>query len=187
MHRLTSRLAIALLTFTVGVTAVSIWLLQRNRKPSHEESVSLTNNHPSQGNEISHEAGNLKAILSDFIFVGSDTYVPHSIPSHGMDAKPMPTRFDVGQQYVFHSHNSDNDYHFEELQKRIRSQGFEILDAQKSAYRNVGGLLFSIRFRQANHRFIIFNEPDRQILGNVEMHKNWSVDDYVLAIEGNDN
>jgi hypothetical protein len=119
--------------------------------------------------------------------VGSDAYVPDLIPSHGMDAKPLPIRFDVGRQYVFHSHYSDNDYHFDELQKRIRSQGYKILTAEKLVYRNVGGLLFSIRFRNANHQFIIFNKPDQQILRSVEWHKSWSVDDYVLVIEANEN
>lgn len=185
MHRLTSRLAVALLTFIVGVTAASIWLLHWSRKPNQEQSVSLTNNNLSQVDNVAHEADNLKVILFDFTFVGNDVYVPHSIPSHGIEAKPMPTKFDVGQQYVFHSHYSDNDYHFEELQKRIRSQGFEVLAIERLAMRNVGGLLFRIRFRNANHQFIIFNEPDRQILENAEWYRNWSVDDYVLAVEVN--
>jgi len=185
MHRLTSRLAVAILTFIVGITAASIWLLHRNRESNQESSASLTYNSPSEVDDFTHEADNLKGILSDFIFVGNDVYVPHSIPSHGMEAKPLPTNFDVGQQYIFHSHYSDNAYHFEELQNRIQSIGFDILSAEVILLRNVGGAMFRITFRNANHRFIIFNEPDRQILGNVEWYKSWSVDDYILVIEGN--
>ena len=185
MRHLTSRLAVALLTFIVGVTAASVWLLRRNRDLNQEPYTSLTSNNPSKVDDFTHEADSLKGILSDFIFIGNDVYVSHSIPSHGMEAKPLPTKFDVGQQYIFHSHYSDNDYHFEELQKRIRSQGFDILSAEVILLRNVGGAMFRIRFSNANHRFIIFNEPDRQILGNVEWYKSWSVDDYILVIEGN--
>jgi hypothetical protein len=185
MRSLTSRLAVALLTFIMGVTAASIWLFRRHRELNQEPSTSLTSSNSSKVADFTHEADSLKGILSDFIFVGNDVYVPHSIASHDMEAKPLPTKFDVGRQYIFHSHYSDNDYHFEELQNRIRSKGFDILSAEVILLRNVGGAMFRIKFRNANHRFIIFNEPDRQILGNVEWYKSWSVDDYILVIEGN--
>jgi len=107
MH-LTYRLGVALLTFILGVTAASFWLWHRHREPNREQLRSAMSSHPSQVDGFPREADNLKGIMSDFIFVGSAVYVPQSIPSHAMEAKPMPTNFDVGQQYIFHSHYSDN-------------------------------------------------------------------------------
>jgi hypothetical protein len=187
MRRLTFRLAVALFTFIVGITAASIWLLHWNQKPSSKGEFPLSSNSSSQVDEVAREANSLNAILSGFIFVGSDAYVSNSIPSHSMEVKPTPTIFDMGQQYVFHSRYSDNDYCFDELQNRIRAQGFNILSAEKFGWRNVGGLWFSIKFSNEHHQFNIFNKPDRQILANTEQYKTMSVDDYVLAVEGKNN
>lgn len=140
--------------------------------------------HPSVANDLKLDSDHLISVLSDFPFVANGDYIPSSIPAHTMNTIPLPATFDVGQQYVFHSHSEDNDRHFQQLQDALESRGFELVAADKLAYRYVGGLLFRIKFRSATKQFVLFNQLDRQILRNAELIKTWSIDDYVLTVEG---
>jgi hypothetical protein len=133
---------------------------------------------------VLRDTESLKSVFPDFVFVANAKYVAQSIPSHGMEPLPVPTAFEMGQQYVLHSRSLDNYRLFQELQNRIRSQGFKINAADKIGWRYVGGLLFRIRFEKDDHHFIILNEPDPQILRSMAKYKGWSADDYVLVIEG---
>jgi hypothetical protein len=186
MGRHILRLAVALLAFVLGVTAASVWLGRRCRTNDKASSSSASHSLSNRSVEDDREAERLKRLLSDFFLVGSGAYDP-SIPSHGMEAEVLPTKFDDGKQYVFHSLYSDNNYHYEQLQRRVRAEGFEIIAADGSMYRYIGGMLFQIRFRDATHEFTLFNEPDRRILGNMERYKGWSIDDYVLVVERSSN
>jgi hypothetical protein len=184
MHRFTFRIAVALLTFILGATAASICLWRWNRGPDGQRPAPLSSNGRSQDDDVTREANGLKEVLSDFSFIEEGAYAPDSIPSHGMEPKPLPTTFENGRQYIFHRRY--NDSLFTELQGRIRSQGFEILATDRIASRYVGGLLFRIKFRNAERQFTILNEPDLYILANSGKYRNLSVDDYVLVIGSTD-
>ena len=125
----------------------------------------------------------LRSILSDFAFIVNCPSESRELPEHGMESKPIPANFELGQKYIFHHRSTDNDELLQILQERLRANKINILSADKLAWRNVGGLLFRITFQSGSAKGYIENEPDRQILGNSNLSSQWSVDDYILRLE----
>jgi hypothetical protein len=122
-------------------------------------------------------------VLSDFVFVGSGTYDPKSVPAHGMKGLPLPLRFEAGYQYVFHLPRSDQDADiYKILLSRLQSKGIKITSSG-TVDQYIGGPGFRITFQGNGFKGAIFNTPDAQIVNNEALVKQWSVDDYVLVLE----
>ena len=123
-------------------------------------------------------------VLSDFVFVGSGPYDPKSVPSHEMKELSLPSKFQAGQQYVFHfpgRHEDANIYN--RLLAGLRAKGIKITSSTADIDRYVGGPGFLITFQDGEFKGRIFNTLDGQILNNEVLAKQWSIDDYVLVLE----
>lgn len=100
------------------------------------------------------------------------------------EPKPLPNRLEFGRAYVFRHRGSvdDEKLAFSELPSRLRSAGFEILQAPTSARdliaSYIGGPFFVIKFRDGQHTAVITNRISRDYPKQVD--SGWSGEDYVL-------
>jgi hypothetical protein len=125
------------------------------------------------------------AILStEFVYVGTISVQGGVATAHGTQAAPPPTRYQVGQQYIFHHRAGvDNDQLFDVLQKALRAKGIPVLEATRDAYRYIGGLAFQIRMQDQGYDLRMFNTLDNKIVTDDALAREWSVDDYILVVE----
>ncbi len=166
-------------------TVVAVWVIAfivpiecacRTRDGMHDAKTNVTRSHALQD-----DTDKLRSVFSEFVFVRHGIYNPSSVPTHTMDVHPLPD-LKPGQQYVFHRHATDNDALFKTIQDRLKSSGFEITAADQIGWRYIGGLFFRIKFAKGTQNYVLFNQADVNILGNAELSKTWSTDDYVLGL-----
>ncbi len=122
--------------------------------------------------------------LSDFVFVGSGSYEPSSVPAHGMEEQSLPSQLKTGYQYIFHLPRSkQNEDIYKTLLTRLQSRGVRIISSSADIDRYVGGPEFHITFQWNGYKGTIFNKLDGQIINNEALADKWSVDDYILVLE----
>jgi hypothetical protein len=171
------RAIIALLTFSVGLAVVSVWLIRR-----HSAIVPEVETVKAKEKIVSPK---FVEVFSDFEYVGNAA-LSETIPPHKTDAQSLPQIFEAKRQYIFHRPNpTDNDSLFIELQNRLRSKNITILTAQGNIHAYIDGLHFHILFQDGKYRGRIENQLDPQIAktDDIVLRKRLFIDDYILTIE----
>ncbi len=177
MKQLSVRAIIALVTFSIGIAAASIWFIRRHQPVTPKVEIVKVN--------PKIVSPKFLEVFSDFEYVG-DVALSESLPPHNTEIQPLPQSFEVKRQYIFHRRNpTDNDFLFEELQSRLRSKEIKILKAQGNVYAYIDGLHFHIYFQDGIYRGHIENRIDHQIASSrdISLIQRLFIDDYILTIE----
>jgi hypothetical protein len=123
-------------------------------------------------------------VLSDFQFIGS-AMKGASVDSHvSIRSQDVPRGFEAGTQYMWLKKGyADNQHIFKTLQVRLRARGINILSAKGLSNRFIGGLAFSISFKDGLYTGTFFNRLDPRIVKNKKLQRHWGFDDYILVFE----
>lgn len=126
----------------------------------------------------------IKALSEEFVYVGAGLADGDATAPHSTQEVPLPTRYQVGQQYVFHHRvGPDNDQLFDVIQRDLRIKGITVLEATRGDYRYIGGLAFRISAKDQTYDIRIFNTLDNTIVKDEILVGEWEVDDYILVVE----
>jgi len=122
--------------------------------------------------------------LFDFQFIGSaanGATVETNVPIKPQDS---PREFKRGTQYVWLKKGyGNNEVLFKSLQDRLRAEGVTILKASALSTRFIGGLVFTITFKDGDYVGTLSNQLDTRIVKSKKLHRQWGFDDYVLVFE----
>ena len=123
-------------------------------------------------------------VLSDFQFIGSEAKGA-SVDSHvAIKPQDVPREFEAGTQYIWLKKGyADNQQIFKTLQDRLRARGVIILNANGLSNRFIGGLAFSISFKDGLYTGTFFNRLDPRIVKSKKLQRQWGFDDYILVFE----
>lgn len=123
-------------------------------------------------------------VISDFQFIGSE---PKGTPvdSRGtIKPQDVPREFEVGTQYIWlKKGHADNQQIFKTLQDRLRDKGVFIVKADGLSNRFIGGLAFSISFKDGLYTGTFFNRLDPRVVKSKRLQRQWGFDDYILVFD----